>query len=304
MTYLQIAAHLFLLLFWTRLWVKPRQSFSFNPFLSELIRFSDNVVGFLRPALMLPDRLTALALLAFAWAFQAMFFVRFGKAWHLSFGMLGFVPSVESLPWGIQFALAGLSSAHFLLQAWTLYFLSRLIASPVRDETRAQEAFTFLMHPFSRLPLLLQPLVLLVLHGALVLAAVYAGALLQPGEFTLQQFKSATPVHLLTGESAAIPLLKIGVLAMMSFAGGLETLIYTIIFFILGGLAMMLVGAQRLTMIFRESTDMLLGRFARHPAVTGGGLDFTPILFIFVVSFLNGNAQVLLSKLLLTPLPL
>lgn len=304
MTYLQIAAHLFLLLFWTRLWAKPGQSFSFNPFLSEITRFSDKVVGFLRPALMLPDRLTALALLVFAWAFQAMFFVRFGKAWHLSFGMLGLVPPGETLPWGIQFALAGLSSAHFLFQAWTLYFFSRLIAPPVSNENRAQEAFTFLMYPFSRLPLLLQPLVLLVLYGTLVFAALHAGALLQSGEVTLQQFKSATPVNLFTGAPASILILKIGVLAMMSFVGGLETLIYTIIFFILGGLAMMLVGSQRLTIIFRESTDVLLGRFARNPAATGGGLDFTPMIFIIVLSFISVQLQLILCKLFFMPLPL
>jgi len=300
MTYLQLTAHLFLLVFWMRLWVKPRESFSFNPFLSGPGRLGDTVVAFLRPALGLSDRAAPLVLLAFLWVFQAMFFARFGKAWHLSFGMVQFMPPQETLAWGIQFAYSALHSAQFLVQAWTVYFFTRLLAPP-NCSTRAQEAFAFFMNPFSRLPLLVQPLVLLALHLALAFAVIRMGALSHVGlpkqDATLFVSGAFTSGHVLRQSVAT------GCVAAMSFANGLETLIYSIIFFILGGLVMVLAGAQTLSVIFRESVDALMGRFARNPAATGGGLDFTPILFIFVVSFINGNVQVLLSRLLLMPLP-
>ena len=302
MTYLQLAAHLFLLVFWMRLWVKPEQSFSFNPFLSGTFRLGDKVVAFLRPALGFPDRSAAFVLLAFFWIFQAMFFIRFGKIWYLSLGMVQFIaPPKESLTWGMQFAYSGIHSAQFLIQVWTVYFFTRLIAPPNRP-ARAQEAFTFFMRPFSRLPLLLQPFVLLALHVALAYAVVRIGALSHIGLPRQDEVKFVS--GLFTDGHVLAQLARIGMVAMMSFASGFETLIYAIIFFILGGLAMTLVGVQTLSLIFRESVDVLMGRFARNPTVTGGGFDFTPILFIFVVSFINGNMQVLLSKLLLMPLPL
>jgi len=301
MTYLQLAAHLFLLVFWTRVWVKPAQSLTLNPFLSGPLRLGDTIAGFLRPALGLPDRMTALALLLFFWAFQAMFFIRFGTAWRISFGLIHFRPPGEDLAWGMQFAYSGLRSAHLLLQAWTLYFFTRLIA-PRDRSARAHEAFAFFMSPFSRLPLVLQPFVLLALHAAFAFAVLSTGVLLSTG---VAQGDAGRPVHALAMDGSALSLLlKVGLLAMMSFASGLETLIYAIIFFILGGLALTLFGAQFLSTVFRESTDVLMGRFARNPAVTGGGLDFTPMIFVFAVSFISGNMQVLLMKLLRLPLHL
>jgi len=294
MTYLQLAAHLFLLLFWTRLWVKPAPSLTSNPFLSGPLRLGERIADALRPALGLPDRMTALALLLFFWAFQAMFFIRFGKAWQISFGFTHFVPPREELAWGMQFAYSGLRSAHVLLQAWSLYFFTRLIA-PRDRSARAHEAFAFFMSPFSRLPLAFQPLVLLALHAALAFALFSAGALMSSG---LLQEGEVRHTYALVMKSPAELVLKVGVLALMSFASGLETLTYAIIFFILGGLALMLFGAQFLSAVFRESTDVLMGRFARNPAAAGGGLDFTPMIFVIAVSFISSNIHLMLRKLL------
>jgi len=157
------------------------------------------------------------------------------------------------------------------------------------------------MRPFSRLPILFQPLALLALHVALAYMVTRIGALSHIG--LPRQDEARFFAGVFTEGHALTQLVRIGGAAAMSFASGLETLIYSIIFFILGGLVMVLAGAQTLSVIFRESVDALMGRFARNPAATGGGLDFTPILFIFVVSFINGNVQVLLSRLLLMPLP-
>ena len=296
MIYLQLAAHLFLLLFWTRCWVKPEHSFYFNPFLSGTARLVDTVLGFLRPALRLPDRLAAVMVLALLWAFQVMFFARFGKPWQLTLGLVQFTPPTESFAWGLQFAYSGLYTAEFLIQAWTVYFFSRLIAAPNRT-TRAQEAFAFFTAPFSRLPLPLQPLLLLALHAALVFAVIGAGALPHFLDIAQDEGKAIPPEIFAGGSGWAQT--KILWLALMSFASGLQTLMYTLIFFLFGGLAAVLFGAKTPALICRESADVLLGRFARNPATIGGGFDFTPVLFIIAVSLINGQLQMLLGHLIL-----
>ena len=300
MTYLKLIAHLFLLLFWTRLWVKSKQAFYFNPFLSGGARLTNAIVGFLRPALRLPDRPAALALLLFFWVFQALFFVKFGKPAKVSFGLVSFAPDGDPVAWGMQFAYSGLWSAQFLLHVWSLYFFARLIASANRA-TRAQEAFTFFTSPFSRLPLLVQPVVLLALHAALVVTVIRTGATPFAVEDILRGDAVAVP-ELFTSGPALTRLVKIGWLAVMSFTNGIQALFLTLMFFLMSGIIMMLSGAKLPTAICRESADVLMGRFARK-STPGGGLDFSPVLFVLGVSLLSGHLQATLCKLILMPLP-
>jgi len=267
MKYLHLAAHLFLLLFWARAWVKPANTFYFNPFLSGTVRLIDRITGFLRPALMLPDRLTAVALLLFFWAFQTLFFARFDTDGKLLLWAWSFVPAeVAPLP-GQQFAASGLSFAYFLTQLWTAYFLVGLIAPPGRP-TRAQEAFSFFTSPFSRLPRLAQPLVLLTLHLVLVLA----------------MFRLRAHTH--TVHSAA-QLLRLTCYAAISFTNALHAITLSLFFFVFAGLGAQLLGAKTLALICRESVETLLGRFARTP--TPGSLGFAPLIFFFVVNFIHGS---------------
>ena len=302
MTYLQLAAHLFLLLFWARLWVKPADAFSFNPFLSGPTRLTDNVLGFLRPALPLPGRLTPLAALALFWTFQAMFFARFSREWTMTIGVMQFTPPEGALSWGTQFAYSGLYTAQFLILAWTVYFFTQLIARP-GHENRAQEAFTFFTAPFSRLPLFLQPFVLLALHAALAVTVVRVGTLPNLVELVQEAGGKSLPPEVFAGASV-LTHAKIICLALMSFTSGLQTLMYTLIFFLFGGLAAALFGAKTPMSVCRESADVLLGRFSRNPAATGGGFDFTPVLFIIAVSFISGQLQLVLIRLIQTPPPL
>ena len=298
---LQLAVHLFLLLLWTRVCVRPDREFYFNPFLSGTTRLMDRVIGFLRPALGLPERMTALVLLVFFWIFQTLFFVKFGKVWQLPFGLIQFTAPGESLAWGMQFAYSGFRSAQFLLQVWTLYFFVQLITLPSSRATRAQEAFAFFMNPFSRLPLLVQPCVLLALHFALIFAIVRTDATTAYAmdDIMLKEMKAMPGVF--TGVPLAVQLVKVVWLTVMSFTNGLQTLIWALIFFICGGLASMLFGANLPTIICRESVDVLLGRFARK-SVPAGGLDFTPMFFIIIVSLVSGHLQVTLFNLIVAPL--
>ncbi|MCL1920192.1 MAG: hypothetical protein FWG50_03800 [Kiritimatiellaeota bacterium] len=293
MTYLQLTAHLFLLLFWARLWVKPDQAFTFNPFLSGTTRLVAVTLDFLRPALRLPDRLTALLALLFFWAFQVMFFAQFGTAWCMTFGLVQFAPTTETLAWRAQFFYSALYSAQFLIEVWTLYFFTRLIAPPNRM-TRAQEALTFFMSPFSRLPTFLQPIVLLALHAALVFAVTRTGAV---PFFDLEQEGKNIPSNLFV-DGSLMAQVRILLLALMSFASGLQTLMYTLVFFLFGGLAAMLFGLQLPALICRESVDVLLGRFSRGSAAAGG-MDFTPVLFMIVVNIISSQLLTLLQNLML-----
>ena len=300
MPYLLLTAHLFLLLFWTRLWVKPAQEFYFNPFVSGPVRFIDSIIGFLRPALMLPDRLTALVLLLLFWAFQTIFFARFGGAPDMTFGEIILkTPIDEPLSWGMQFAHSGFRTAQFLLQLWTVYFFVRLIAAP-NCESRAQEVFTFITNPFSRMHLLLQPFVLLPLHLALAYAVIRTGAFatvdisLNADTKTVQELFKDGPIWMQAART--------GLLALISFTSALGSLLFTLVFFLFGGLITMLFRAQLPSMICRESTDLLMGRFARNSTAATTGLDLTPLFFIIVLNILAHHLQSVLSRLLLLQL--
>jgi len=300
MTYLQLAAHLFLLLFWTRFWVRPAQEFYFNPFLSGTTRFIDSVIGFLRPALMLPERLTALVLLALFWTFQALFFARFGSGWQLMIGQILFAPPEgAALTWGTQAAFSGLATAWFLLQAWTLYFFVRLISpTSTSRATRAQEAFTFFMSPFSRLTLPLQAAVLLALHFAFVYALGRTGLV----AYTVFGEEEVTAMTGLFADAhTPASLLRTGWLALDAFACGLETLVYTLLFFIFGGFAALLLGKKLPARICQESIDVLMGDFSRK-TMPGGGLDFRPMIFFIVANLISTHVHLMLHKLIVMPL--
>ncbi|MCL2103637.1 MAG: hypothetical protein FWH21_01060 [Kiritimatiellaeota bacterium] len=289
MTYLQLAAHLFLLLFWARFWVKPKQAFYFNPFLSGTTRFIDGLIQFLRPALRFPECLMPLVLLLLFWVFQTIFFARFGDVWNMSFGGFYFSPPDESLSWGMQFAYSGLLSAQLLLGAWTLYVLTRLIARPNRT-TRAQEAFAFFMAPFSWLPCLLQLLVVLMLHFGLVYAVIHIGAVPHIGQE--ERF---------TGGPLSDQFLKTGALALLSFSNGLDILLYALFFFWAGAFSSWLLGNTFLMMICQENIEVLVGRFKRNPSTITGGLDFSLLIFSIVVYHLANFVQSRLGNVILAP---
>ena len=293
MTFLQLVAHLFLLLLWTRLWVRPQQEFYFNPFLSGPTRLMDTIIGFLRPALMLPERMTALVLLLLFWAFQAVFFIRFGNTTWQLFGQAPLTPSDESLSWVVRLAYSGLRTAQFLLRVWTIYFFVRLIPPPPTRVTRAQEVFTFCTRPFSWLPLLVQPLVLFALYFALVFAATRTGSVIH-----FVRGEQSIPGIVVDGTVWA-QFLKIGTLALMSFIAGLQMLIHVLIFLVLGGLTATIFGAQLFRAICNESVDALLGRFARK-LVFAGGFDCTPLVAIIVLDVLSSAILVSLIKFLLS----
>lgn len=300
MLYLQLIAHLLLLLFWVRVWVRPANEFYFNPFLSGTTRFTDNILQFFRPVLMLPDQGAALVLLSFFCVFKTLFFMRFGPGVTLSFGTLfSFTPDAHATAFSLQVLYGAVQFALFVVRLWTLYFFVQLIAAPKRL-TRAAEAFAFFTRPFSLIPFILQPFVLVGLHFCLTVAVLNLGFI--PGTLTtlipnpeapaLGLFLEGHPLHLF---------LRMGWLSLMSFGDGLMWMNNALLLCILGSFLSMLFGMKTVMLICAESVEVLLGRFSRRPTATGG-IDFTPMIFYFIVNSLYAMIQIGLYKLITLPL--
>jgi hypothetical protein len=300
MDYLLFAFNVLILFFWVRLWSAPETEFHFNPFLLGTVRLTDTVLSFLRPALNLPEKVACLLLLFVAVSLKTLVVGRLGGTWSLSIGgIYTFAAPAAGEAWAPLFLYSALHTTAFLLRLWSVFFLVRLLSAGQRC-TRAAEAFAYFSRPFSRLPLLLQPVVLLALHAGLVLTLAHTGTLSmlpQPGQ--AGALVAASPF--LAGPLLS-QVLKTGWLAAMSCADGLALLMHALIVFIIGNFASAILQARGAMIICHEAVEMLLGRFARNRGTTGMGLDFTPLIFFFVVNLLYGSLRTILLKMIQAPL--
>jgi len=299
MDYLPFFFNTILLLFWVRLWSSPDREFYFNPFLSGTVRLTDSVLVFLRPVFNLPDQVAALLVLLFAAAFKTIALVRLHVAWLLSFGVnFAFAPAAAVTSWKVQFVYSVLQFASFLFKFWSVYLIVKLI-TPQHHVTRATEALDFFARPFSRLPLLLQPVVLALLHFALAFAATRIGVLSIATPLN-DEAKVISESPFLAGPFLA-QFLKISWLAALSMADGLEILIRTLFVLIIGNLGAAIFQMQGLLIICNEGVELLMGRFARSRSMSGMGLDFTPLIFFFVVDMLYRGICIGLENLITMP---
>ena len=304
MDYLQHAFHLLILVFWVRLWSVSSKELHFNPFLSGTVRATDAVLAFLRPVLFLPEQAAALAVLLFTLLFKTMvfwkFFGGFGGGWSISIGMLfDFAPRIADGQLAPLFLFSVLQAAAFIIRLWTVYLLVRLI-TPTGRVTRATDALAYFARPFSRLPLLAQPFVLLALHAMLAVILTHTCTLdiARPLQETAgQTVPAASPF--LTGPFY-VQSMKIGWLAAISFADGLKLLMNALLVLILCNIAAMLLQLRGTSIVTSEGIEMLLGRFARrNPSAMG--IDFTPLIFIFVVNLAYGNVCQVFYTLINSP---
>lgn len=298
--YLLVLFNLLLLLFWTRLWSAPAREFHFNPFLSGTVRLTDSACAFLRPVFGPFERLACLAILLAGVTFKALLVGRLGGSWTLELGGLyAFSAPAAAGRWGPHFLYSTLHTAAFLIRCWTVFLLVQFLSAG-RRASRASEAFAFFCRPFSGLPLLAQPVALLALHAGLACALSRTGALsLLPLPDHAGGPVEASPF--LTGPLAA-QALKTGWLAVLSCADGLALLMRGLIVFILGNFGAALLQARGAALICHEAVELLLGRFARRQPAAGMGLDFTPLIFFFVVNLLYDSVRVGLHRLIQTPL--
>lgn len=290
------ALHIAALIFWVRLWSTPAREFYFNPFLSGTIRLTDNIFAFLRPVLFMPERAAALLLLLFVLVFKTIFVWRFGGEWLIRIGhSFMFAPPPAKNHAVSLFLFSTLQTVVFILRLWTVYLLVRLITPPART-SRAGEALAFFVRPFSYLPFLLQPIVLLALHGVLAVILVHV-CVLKPVMIQSAQ----GPINpFLTGPLFA-QALKMGWLAVLSFCDGLMFLTRGLFVLIIASFGAALLQARGAVIICSEGVELLLGRFARRGG-TGMGLDFTPLIFFFVVDLLYSSIGQVLIQLIHLPL--
>jgi hypothetical protein len=300
MIYLQLIAHLILVLLWVRFWVKPANEFYFNPFLSGTTRLMDAILNFMRPVLMLPDQVATLVMLAFFCVFKTLFFLRFGNGVILSFGTIfAFVPDPERDSFSLQILYGVLQFGFFLVRLWTLAFFVRLIAPPKRL-TRAREAFDFFTRPFSLLPTPVQPIILLGLHFCFTITILNLGFIPSTLPGLVQEPQANVADLFLTGQPHLL-LLKAGWLSLMSFGEGLIWVNNALILCLAGSFLSLMFGWKTIMVISTEGIEVFLGRFARRQTATSG-IDFTPIIFYFIVYILYSMIQMGLYNLIASPL--
>jgi len=300
MDYLPFFFNTFMLLFWVRLWSAPEREFYFNPFLSGTVRLTDSILAFLRPVLNLPEQAAAASILLFTVAFKTLMFARLHVNWTLSYGLdFRFTPLANEQHWGPLLLFSVFHFALFLLKFWSVCWFTKLITPPLR-RTRAVEALDFFARPFSRLPLFVQPVVLVALNFALAFAVVRTGELsvINP----ISQETKALAVSPFLAASLFEQLIKTGWLAALAVADGLELQIRALFVFIVGNLGAALFQAQAFLLICSEGVELLLGRFARSRTSVSTGLDFTPLIFFFVVDMIYRGIGIGLSNLINTPL--
>ena len=298
MDYLIYAFNLLLLVFWIRLWSAPEKEFYFNPFLSGTVKLTDSVLAFLRPVLFLPEQAAALVVLLFITLFKTLLFYRLNVTWIIRIGTyFQFAPDVAGERIVPLLLFSVLHVAVFLVRLWTVYLLVGLITPPFRT-TRATEALAFFARPFSRLPPLAQPFVLIALHAALVFALSRTGTFSVFGQ-TPEASRPLLSSPFLEGPLYA-QLLKTGWLAALSFADGLMLLTRGLFVLILANLGASILQARGAALICSEGAELLLGRFARH-GVGGMGFDFTPLIFFFVVDLMYNGICRILYELIRSP---
>lgn len=295
MDYLIYAFDILVLLFWVRLWSAPEREFYFNPFLSGTVKFTDSVLGFLRPVLALPEQAAAMAVMLFIILFRTLLLFRLNVPLTITLGTyFQFSPAVTHGKAISLLLFNFLDLAAFLFRLWTAYLLVRLITPPFR-ETRASEAFAFFTRPFSRLPVLAQPIILFALHGVLAIVLSRTAALHIAGPaLTPSQAVTASPF--LQGP-LYLQVLKTGWLAALSMADGLLFLTRGLFILILANLGAALFRAQTLLLICNEGVELLLGRFAQR-SVGGMGFDFTPLIFFFVADLMYNSICRMLYELI------
>jgi hypothetical protein len=290
------ALHIAALVFWVRLWSAPAREFYFNPFLSGTIRLTDSIFAFLRPVLFMPERAAALFLLVFVLVFKTVVAWRFGDEWLIRIGQgFAFAPPPAKNQAVSLFLFNTLQTAVFILRLWTVYLLVRLIAPPART-SRAGEALAFFVRPFSYFPFLLQPIVLLALHGALAVILVHVCVLKQS---VMQDAQG--PINPFQTGPLYAQVLKMGWLAVLSFSDGLMFLTRGLFVLIITSFGAALLQARGAVIICSEGVELLLGRFARRGGA-GMGLDFTPLIFFFVVDLLYSSIGRVLIQLIHVPL--
>ena len=268
-----VITDLLLLLFWVRLWSLPDKELYFNPLLSAPTRLTDRVLDFLRPALPLPGRLTALLLLAFLLAFRAvaLTYFRAEETWSLTIGTIyNFAPRTSGVHGALIFS--ALHFLFFIARYWGVYVLIQILTPALRRD-RAAEAFHFAALPLALLQRWAQILLLLVVHGVLVYELTLVGA----GTVQALPGIAAHPLAPPVAAAASDRLLYLGCLSLLSVADLLMMAWQLMFALLVGSFAAALLQNAALNAICNEGVATMLGTRKR---LIVGFLDLTPLLYM------------------------
>lgn len=289
MLYFQLTVFFLMLLFWVRVWAHPERDFSFNPFVSGPLRWSDQIVDFLHPVFPLPSQAVSAIAAIFLFALQAIILFKAGFHPSISIGsQFVFVPPSDAsgaVGMGAFFAFSGFSFAFFLARLWALYLFVLLCSIGMR-ESRALNGFRFFAAPFSRAPLLMQFALILIVHGLLAFAVVSLFPLqaAAPAPDAAAGALSQQP-DLFTGSVFIVRTIRKGLLACLSISDALLIANRAMIGLVIANFVFAVFRWPIGVIVTSEGVNMLLGRFAGSVAGMMG-IDIRPLVYFFFVSLL------------------
>lgn len=279
MQHISFIFNIILVFLFVKLYSKNESEFFFNPFVGFVTTRINKLLDFLKPVLAMPEQMAILVIATFLFLFKTLLFSRLSPVISISFGeLITCTPMVELPARASLLVFSLLNTITFVFRFWSFYFLTLLIAAPLR-KTRASEALSYYAMPFSLLPLLFQPFVLLLLHTALAYICTSVGTLTY-----LQLGRDAPGVIVLTTTPFAIRAVKTIWLGMLSFSDAIMIMIQLLFISIIGSMIATAMRKKELLTLCSESTELILGRFSRNGAGRSG-LDFTPIIFFFVAHY-------------------
>lgn len=300
MSYVILIFNILALFFWVRLWSATEKEFYFNPFLSGTIKLTDSVLGFFRPVLYLPSQMAALVVMLFIVLFKSVLLFRFGGGMEIKIGgSFFFTPLMDGKALGPLLLFNLIHTLLFIARLWALGLLLFLI-TPAFRVSRGTESLEFLTRPFSTIPVWLQPLVLIVVHGILTFALLKSSNLALAPNPLLPQPQGAGGSPFTMGP-VPLQVIKHVWLAALSIADGLLYITRALFAFLIGNLLAALSRSYSLADLCSEGVELLLGRFARRgtPVL---GLDFTPLIFFFVVDLLYHSLCQFIYNMIHSPL--
>ena len=302
LTVLLFLLNTLLILFWPRLWIRPTDSFSFNPYVSGPMRFTDRIFAYLNPVLRLPDQLLAAVVMLIIFTLKTLIMCRIGGVQTLTIGgQFLFSPPLTQT--GIMSDAAGFlmsfsDSALFFLNFWSLFFFTSLITPS--EHTRAREAFHFYVQPFGKLNPALQPLLLILLYAGLLGVMTQLIPNITPAHLNEPQTAAASFSPVFTQGPLPLRAVKTVWMAILALVQGLDTVCDALFVLILGNILCALLRIRTGFLLCTEFVDMILGRFSRQGA-SQMGIDFTPIIFYFVVNLLYTSSSTLLARMIMAP---
>jgi hypothetical protein len=268
-----IATNLFLLLFWVRLWSEPDKELYFNPFLSAPTRFTDRVLGFLRPAIPLPGRLLALLLIVFFLTFRAVLANNFmpEEPWTITIGtFFRYAPRTPDVYGVILFSV--LDFLFFIARFWGVYVLVQLL-TPIPRRDRAAQTFFYAALPISMFRRWSQLVLLLAVHAVLAYEISQAGTPL-----TAPVAAAVAHPALPLATAATFNLIQLGRLALFSVADSLLMAWQLMFALLVTSFAALMLQNPLLTAVSTEGVNTLLGGTRKRLLI--GFLDLTPLLYM------------------------